>query len=156
MENNCAVKTITKYNYKKNRRNLSIYQKTWVNCLWTVDQGGSEAPNNTCYCHCSWLPTVTRWQNPTPEDTTYFVAGHRNYVGTDRESSALLTSCQSIKGNYTVCWGRKSPAVVMNVTTLISQANFTHWYNSAMVMQVTNCILNVWGLFHRRNSCLVM
>jgi hypothetical protein len=48
------------------------------------------AKNNAHYCHCSWLPTITLYQDSPTEYSTNWRWDMRNQVHIDQDVSSLL------------------------------------------------------------------
>lgn len=121
-----------------------------------VDQGCPiDSLNNARYCHRSWLPTRTWWQDPIDEETTYSFWSHMEksscyWLGSFLFASQLLEYWRCYAG----FWATKAISSLTQPWTLwiiimSSKARYTHGHNSdTNIMEVINCFLTGFEEMH--------
>lgn len=104
--------------------------------VWVVDQGGSRGlQNNVGSCHCSWLLSRTKWQDPVAEDTVQLgCLLQRKKVENWAGSLCLLGTFHSYAG----CWRKKH----INGLAWIWNPPITTTYQPS----VSTCVIVTWLL----------
>jgi hypothetical protein len=70
--------------------------------------------NNTGYCHCSWMPTMTIWYDTIAKHKHTLAIEHReSHLKCTGETSFLLVNCHSPGSHYCVA-GREKTLVVFS------------------------------------------